>query len=53
MDASKIEHELGWKPRETFESGIRKTIIWYLHNEAWVNEITAGNYRQWIATHYS
>src|SRR5438309_2245891 len=53
MDTRKIEHELGWKPRETFESGIRKTITWYLQNEAWVNEVTAGNYRQWIATHYS
>jgi len=53
MDARKIEHELGWKPQETFESGIRKTIAWYLQNEAWVNEVTAGNYRQWIATHYS
>ena len=53
MDARKIEQELGWKPRETFESGIRKTITWYLQNEAWVNEVTAGNYRQWIATHYS
>ena len=53
MDACKIEHELSWKPRETFESGIRKTINWYLQNEAWVNEVTAGNYRQWIATHYS
>ena len=53
MDAHKIERELGWKPRETFESGIRKTITWYLQNEAWVSEVTAGNYRQWIATHYS
>ena len=53
IDARKIEYELGWKPRETFESGIRKTITWYLQNEAWVNEVTAGNYRQWIATHYS
>jgi dTDP-glucose 4,6-dehydratase len=53
MDARKIEHELGWKPRETFESGIRKTINWYLQNEAWISEVTAGNYRQWIATHYS
>jgi dTDP-glucose 4,6-dehydratase len=53
MDARKIECELGWKPRETFESGIRKTIAWYLQNEAWVSEVTAGSYRQWIATHYS
>jgi dTDP-glucose 4,6-dehydratase len=53
MDARKIERELGWKPRETFESGIRKTIAWYLQNEGWVEEVTGGSYRQWIATHYS
>jgi dTDP-glucose 4,6-dehydratase len=53
MDARKVERELGWKPRETFESGIRKTIAWYLQNELWVKEITSGSYRQWIATHYS
>jgi dTDP-glucose 4,6-dehydratase len=53
MDARKIEHELGWKPRETFESGIRKTITWYLQHETWVKEVAAGNYRQWIATQYS
>lgn len=53
MDASKIEHELGWKPKETFESGIRKTVAWYLANEEWVREVTSGSYRQWIATHYS
>ena len=53
MDARKIERELGWKPRETFESGIRKTIDWYLHHEDWVKEVTDGNYRQWIANHYS
>lgn len=53
MDARKIEHELGWKPKETFESGIRKTVCWYLENEAWVRDVTSGSYRQWIATHYS
>jgi dTDP-glucose 4,6-dehydratase len=53
MDARKIERELGWKPRETLESGIRKTIEWYLHNQEWVKAVTDGNYRQWIATHYS
>lgn len=53
MDARKIERELGWRPQETFESGIRKTIQWYLQNDAWVNEVTAGGYRQWIATQYS
>src|SRR5436309_3007142 len=53
MDARKIERDLGWKPRETFESGIRKTVRWYLENDAWVKEVTAGSYRHWIATHYS
>jgi len=53
MDARKIERELGWKPSETFESGIRKTVCWYLENEAWVRDVTSGTYRQWIASHYS
>jgi dTDP-glucose 4,6-dehydratase len=53
MDASKIERELGWRPVETFESGIRKTVRWYLENEEWVRAVTSGSYRQWIETHYS
>jgi dTDP-glucose 4,6-dehydratase len=53
IDASKIERELGWRPRETFESGIRKTVRWYLENEKWVRNVTSGSYRQWIETHYS
>ena len=53
IDARKIERELGWKPQETFETGIRKTIQWYLANEAWVRDVTSGSYRQWIATQYS
>jgi dTDP-glucose 4,6-dehydratase len=53
IDASKIERELGWTPRETFETGIRKTIQWYLANEAWVRDVTSGAYRQWIETQYS
>jgi dTDP-glucose 4,6-dehydratase len=53
MNASKIERELGWKPKETFETGIRKTVRWYLANDAWVKDVTSGSYRQWIATHYS
>src|SRR5579862_6290785 len=53
MDARKIERELGWKPKETFDTGIRKTVRWYLENEAWVRDVTSGSYRQWIATHYS
>ncbi len=53
IDYQKIEGALGWKPRETFESGIRKTIRWYLEHEAWVNEVTTGSYRQWIESHYA
>jgi len=53
MNASKIERELGWKPKETFESGIRKTVHWYLEHENWVQDVTSGSYRQWIETHYS
>jgi len=52
MDARKIERELGWKPNETFETGIRKTVRWYLENDDWVRDVTSGSYRQWIATHY-
>ena len=53
MDATKIERELGWRPRETFESGIGKTVKWYLGNEEWIRGVTTGSYRQWIETQYS
>jgi dTDP-glucose 4,6-dehydratase len=53
IDAHKIERELGWRPRETFETGIRKTIEWYLSNENWVRGVTSGSYRQWMAAQYS
>ena len=53
MNADKIERELGWRPRETFESGIRKTIEWYLAQQPWIEEVTSGNYRQWMAKQYS
>jgi dTDP-glucose 4,6-dehydratase len=53
MDATKIERELGWRPKETFETGIRKTVRWYLEHEEWVRDVTSGGYRQWIETHYS
>ena len=52
IDASKIERELGWLPEESFDSGIRKTIQWYLDNPEWVNHVTSGAYRIWIAEHY-
>lgn len=52
IDARKLERELGWKPAETFESGIRKTVQWYLDNQDWVSNVTSGNYRQWLEQHY-
>ena len=53
MNAGKIELELGWKPKQTFETGIRKTVRWYLEHDEWVRDVTSGGYRQWIATHYA
>ncbi len=53
IDAHKIERELGWKPAETFETGIRKTVQWYLDNQAWVNNVLSGNYRQWVEKNYA
>jgi len=44
---------LGWKPKATFDIGIRKTVHWYLENAQWVQNVTSGTYRQWMATHYS
>ena len=51
IDASKIERELGWKPAETFETGLRKTIEWHLVNQQWVQDVTSGAYRDWIDQH--
>ncbi|MFI4926179.1 MAG: dTDP-glucose 4,6-dehydratase [Burkholderiales bacterium] len=53
IDARKIERELGWKPAETFESGIRKTVQWYLANGEWVQRVQSGAYREWISTQYA
>lgn len=52
IDARKIEHELGWKPAETFETGIRKTVQWYLDNPEWIANVQSGAYRDWISKHY-
>jgi dTDP-glucose 4,6-dehydratase len=52
IDARKIERDLGWKPQETFETGIRKTVEWYLANQAWVKGVTSGAYRQWVGKQY-
>jgi len=53
INASKVEHELGWHPAETFETGIRKTVQWYLDNSAWVDGIVNGSYRDWLKKQYS
>jgi dTDP-glucose 4,6-dehydratase len=53
IDAAKISRELGWKPAEQFESGLRKTVRWYLDNTSWVNSVRTGAYREWIAKNYS
>ncbi len=52
IDAGKIQRELGWKPVETFETGIRKTVQWYLDNPGWVTHVQSGAYREWTALHY-
>jgi dTDP-glucose 4,6-dehydratase len=52
IDATRLEKELGWKPAETFETGIRKTVQWYLDNASWVENITSGQYRQWVEKQY-
>jgi len=53
MDTRKIEHELGWKPRESFTSGIRKTVEWYLDNLSWVEDVGSGAYQNWLETNYA
>lgn len=52
IDATKIERELGWKPAETFETGIEKTVAWYLDNQSWVENITSGEYQKWVGKNY-
>ena len=53
IDARKLEKELGWKPAETFETGIRKTIAWYLENAEWVAHVQSGAYREWVSKQYT
>ena len=53
IDASKIERELGWKPAETFDTGIRKTVLWYLENQSWVENVQSGSYRDWVEKNYA
>lgn len=53
MDPTKIETELGWKPKENFDSGIRKTVEWYLENQEWVSHVVSGEYQNWIQQNYA
>ncbi|MCG5261384.1 dTDP-glucose 4,6-dehydratase [Cupriavidus gilardii] len=53
IDARKLERELGWKPAETFETGLRKTVQWYLDHQAWVQDVMSGEYRNWVAKQYA
>jgi dTDP-glucose 4,6-dehydratase len=53
IDATKLERELGWKPQETFETGIRKTVEWYLANQDWVSHVVSGEYKHWVEKQYA
>jgi dTDP-glucose 4,6-dehydratase len=53
IDAGKIERELGWRPAETFDTGIRKTVQWYLENQTWVANVQSGAYREWVEKNYA
>jgi dTDP-glucose 4,6-dehydratase len=53
IDACKLERELAWKPAETFETGLEKTVQWYLGNQKWVDEVASGEYRKWVETNYA
>jgi dTDP-glucose 4,6-dehydratase len=52
IDCAKLERELGWRPAESFETGLRRTVQWYLANSAWVQQVRSGEYQRWIAAHY-
>jgi dTDP-glucose 4,6-dehydratase len=53
IDASKLEHELNWTPQEIFETGLRKTVLWYLEHEAWMEHVVSGEYQDWVQKQYS
>jgi dTDP-glucose 4,6-dehydratase len=53
IDATKIRRELGWQPAETFDSGLRRTVDWYLDNAAWLASVKGGEYRRWVDLHYA
>jgi dTDP-glucose 4,6-dehydratase len=52
IDATKLERELGWRPAETFDTGIRKTVKWYLDNQEWTDGVLSGSYRDWLKKKY-
>jgi dTDP-glucose 4,6-dehydratase len=52
IDASKLEHELNWRAQETFETGLRKTVLWYLENVTWMNHVVSGEYQEWVQKQY-
>jgi dTDP-glucose 4,6-dehydratase len=52
IDAAKIKNELGWQPKETFESGLKKTVRWYLDNTEWIEKVKTGEYIEWMARNY-
>ena len=53
IDATKLETQLGWTPQESFETGLQKTVEWYLSNQDWVHGVTSGDYRNWINQNYA
>ena len=53
IDASKLESELNWRAQETFETGLRKTVLWYLENVAWMDHVVTGEYQDWVQKQYS
>ena len=53
IDARKIAGELGWRPAETFTTGLRQTVRWYLDHQGWVDRVQSGQYKDWIAANYS
>jgi dTDP-glucose 4,6-dehydratase len=53
IDATRIRDELRWQPAETFESGMRRTIAWYLENDAWLAAVTSGAYHEWVSLQYA
>ena len=53
VDTGRIRSELGWEPRNRFESGLRATVEWYLGNMEWVLSVTSGDYRRWVETNYA